>query len=403
LGFKVGDINHDGSIDIADVVYLFKHRNVPLEEGDVNCDNSIDIADVVYLFRNYDEMRKPVVFAKTFQLEPHWDKGYCIVKDADGKTFVILKEGAKNPNIPGAIVFNAPLKSVVSGDQILLGTAYITKDDNIVESIKAMQYLSSIAPKYKEELPKLYEKYKNGEILDAGRWTNPNYDNIVKVNPQIVFIYKFKYTESMKEKLEELGITYARTGAYWEDSFMGKTEWIKFFAVFYGEKDYNKAEECFQNAWKKRNDILRKVYRINNYPKVVFFYWSPTKGPYVWGAQNFRAKWINMVKGEYVFNDIPGTGGSYMDKETFYERAMNADVVILHTMGKNITTKEQLLSLNPDFANFKAFKNGRFYALPYDNTKREVLDPAGIMLDYAKAIHPEVFGDNTKYLIKIEP
>nr|WP_083820841.1 ABC transporter substrate-binding protein [Methanotorris formicicus] len=140
---------------------------------------------------------------------------------------------------------------------------------------------------------------------------------------------------------------------------------------------------------------------MDNYPKVAFFYWSPTKGPYVWGAQNFRPKWINMVKGEYIFNDIPGTGGSYMDKETFYERAMDADVVILHTMGGNITTKEQLLNLNPDFANFKAFKNGRFYALPYDNTKREVLDPAGIMLDYAKAIHPEVLGDNTKYLIKI--
>jgi len=76
---------------------------------------------------------------------------------------------------------------------------------------------------------------------------------------------------------------------------------------------------------------------------------------------------------------------------------------ILHTMGRNISTKEQLLKLNPDFANFKAFKTGRFYCMPPDNSKREVLDPAGIMLDYAKAIHPEVFGGDTKYLIKIEP
>ena len=95
LGFKMGDINHDGSVDIADVAYLFKHRDVPLEEGDVNCDNSVDIADVVYLFRNYDEMRKPVVFAETFQLEPHWDDGYCIVTDSKGNKFVLLKEGLK--------------------------------------------------------------------------------------------------------------------------------------------------------------------------------------------------------------------------------------------------------------------------------------------------------------------
>ncbi|EHP86931.1 hypothetical protein [Methanotorris formicicus] len=214
LGFKIGDINHDGSVDIADVVYLFKHRNIPLDEGDVNCDNSIDIADVVYLFKNYDEMRKPVVFAETFQLEPHWDEGYCIVVDADGKKFVILKEGAKNPNIPDAKVFRVPLKRVVSGDQILLGTAHITKDDTIIDSIKAMQYLNSIAPKYKNELPRLYERYQNGDILDAGRWTKPNYENIINSNPEIVFIYKFKYTESMKKKFDELNINYARTGAY---------------------------------------------------------------------------------------------------------------------------------------------------------------------------------------------
>ncbi|WP_269595619.1 ABC transporter substrate-binding protein [Methanothermococcus okinawensis] len=110
---------------------------------------------------------------------------------------------------------------------------------------------------------------------------------------------------------------------------------------------------------------------------------------------------MNDVKGEYVFNDMPGTGGEYMDKETFYGRAMNADIVILHTMGKNITTKEQLLNLNPDFANFKAFKNNRFYAISYDNSKKEVIDPKNIMFDYAKTIHPEVFGENLKYLIKI--
>ncbi len=322
--------------------------------------------------------------------------------DSEGNKFVLLKEGATNPNIPNSKIIHIPLKRVVCGDQILLATAYITKDENITNSIKAMQYLNSIAPKYKYELPKLYKKYQNEEILDAGRWTNPNYDNIIGSNPDMVFIYNFKYTDSMAQKLKELNITYTRTGAYWENSFMGKTEWAKFFAAFYGKDNFDKVENYFQNVWKQRNDILRKVRGISTYPKVAFFYWSTSKGPYVWKAQNFRPRLINDVRGEYIFNDMPGTGGSYIDKETFYERAVNADVVILHTMGKNITTKEQLLELNPDFANFKAFKNGRFYALPYDNTKKETLDPAGVMLDYAKAIHPEVFGDNLKYLIKIK-
>ena len=36
IGYKMGDTNHDGSVDICDVVYLFKHRNLPVDEGDVN-------------------------------------------------------------------------------------------------------------------------------------------------------------------------------------------------------------------------------------------------------------------------------------------------------------------------------------------------------------------------------
>ncbi|MBW9223850.1 ABC transporter substrate-binding protein, partial [Methanothermococcus sp. SCGC AD-155-E23] len=45
-GLQMGDINKDGDVDIADVVYLFKNRDVPVEEGDLNCDGSVDIADV---------------------------------------------------------------------------------------------------------------------------------------------------------------------------------------------------------------------------------------------------------------------------------------------------------------------------------------------------------------------
>jgi len=53
-----GDVNRDGVIDIADVVYLINYLFIdgpapePLEAGDANCDGVVDIADVVYLI-NY--------------------------------------------------------------------------------------------------------------------------------------------------------------------------------------------------------------------------------------------------------------------------------------------------------------------------------------------------------------
>jgi hypothetical protein len=54
-----GDVNADGALDAADVVYLtnylYIHGPVPIPtqwEGDVNCDGNVDAADVVYLI-NY--------------------------------------------------------------------------------------------------------------------------------------------------------------------------------------------------------------------------------------------------------------------------------------------------------------------------------------------------------------
>jgi hypothetical protein len=58
LPYLAGDGNHDGKIDIGDVIHLinYLYRNGPapnpLESGDANCDTIVDVADVVFLI-NY--------------------------------------------------------------------------------------------------------------------------------------------------------------------------------------------------------------------------------------------------------------------------------------------------------------------------------------------------------------
>jgi hypothetical protein len=57
-GFLRGDANADGTVDLADVVYLVNYlyingpAPVPTEAGNANCDEKIDVRDVVYLI-NY--------------------------------------------------------------------------------------------------------------------------------------------------------------------------------------------------------------------------------------------------------------------------------------------------------------------------------------------------------------
>jgi iron complex transport system substrate-binding protein len=112
----------------------------------------------------------------------------------------------------------------------------------------------------------------------------------------------------------------------------------------------------------------------------------------------------NEFGGEFIFNDVPGTSTVRLDKETFYERAQTADVCILRSY-TDVITKEDLLAVNPDFADFESFKNGRFYVTHSDSYIDETKDPIGFMDDNARMIHPELFsnGDsNLKYHYKIQ-
>ncbi|WP_421078470.1 ABC transporter substrate-binding protein [Methanothermococcus sp. Ax23] len=294
------------------MVYLFKNRNIPIEVGDLNCDNSVDIADVTYIFKNYDTFRNPVVFAKNFQLDPHWDEGYCYAKDASGKWYVIVKEGYSKP--------------------------------------------SYIPP--------------NAEIVYTG--------------------------QSTKTNQRQFG----------ETTFLGMVEWVKFYSAFNGEDEYNKADAFFQNTWKKKNSLLRITRNAKNEPKIVVFCWYKEKNkPFVFEAQNFRANWVNDVRGDYVFNNMPGTAGEYMDTEDFYEKVMGADVCILLDYTGDAKTKDDLLKLNPKFANFKAFRNGRFYVSKENILLANMYDAGNVMEDYARMVHPELFsgGDGElKHFVNIK-
>ncbi|AEH06905.1 ABC transporter substrate-binding protein [Methanothermococcus okinawensis] len=403
MGAEIGDINNDGSVDIADVVYLFKHRNVPLDDGDLNCDNSVDIADVVYLFKNYDKFREPVIFAKNLKLEPHWDEGYCYIVDSKGHKFVLLDKNATVPNIPDAKIINVPVKRIVSGWYYpIVSTADILNDSSCYDSIKGV---TKYTLKYSPELSKRYDE---GKVADIGSSSNVDYDVIINISPDIVFLAEWPQHDKIEAKLNELGITVSRAFSYKEPTYMGRIEWVKYAAAFWGEDKYNKANNFFQNAWKKRNDLLRITRNAKTYPKVVNFWKSSDIGSiYIPESQNYYIKLINGFRGDYVFSDLPGTGNEKIDTETFMERARNADVVILRQSSKTIKTKDDLLKVYPNsgFENLKAFKEGRFYISKSDYYTWEARDPIGTMEDYAKMIHPELFpnGDNDlKHFVKLQ-
>jgi hypothetical protein len=111
LPYLAGDPNHDGMVDVADVVYLINYLFLggsepdPFESGDANGDGQVDIGDVVYLanylFLGGAPPHHPVGFLAGYEGCKEFQKGAgmdgtppdqdCMEYQYDGESVLLLK------------------------------------------------------------------------------------------------------------------------------------------------------------------------------------------------------------------------------------------------------------------------------------------------------------------------
>jgi iron complex transport system substrate-binding protein len=410
---RFGDVNKDGSIDISDVVYLFKHRDLDLEDGDINADNSIDIADVVYLFRNYDELRKPIRYAQNMKLTYYDENGnvvnpyngekwaYKIFVDATGQRFLLKNASQPIPKwAEGKYdkVIDVPLKRVVvmSSTHIALMEP-LNDDGSVIASVKGIMW----GGKYKWYFEDINKSLSNGSIIDVGSTYNPDWDKIVNISPQVIFVYPGYSGDAIIAKCKDLGLTYVADAEYLEPTYLARCEWVKMFAAFYNKEDV--ALKYFARVDKRSWNVKRKTYSCNpdvlvawgkNYPKY--------GGTYVPKAQSYPAKAImEFCHAKYIFTDIPGTGSAKIDYETFAERAKEADVWVIPSNPNWLSTFKDD---HPGYTIFKAVKNGRVFCISEDYWQLGLMNTDEVLMDLGTVIHPEAFkGRTTHFFLKYNP
>ncbi|ADG14065.1 periplasmic binding protein [Methanocaldococcus infernus ME] len=415
FGEVIGDVNGDGSINIADVVYLFKHRDVGLEKGDLNCDNSVDIADVVYLFNNYQKWREPVVFAKNFKIEYYDTNGNpvnynenwaykIITTEYNNKVYnkyCIVKDGEKLPsNLPPDVkVIYAPVKKVCTLNAFQIAMLEALDDDNVRKSIKGVSEYTYIKIKDYGVFPKLKPYVDNGDIVPIGKWGSINKEVLLNINPDIIFIpWTHSYLAKDIATVSDLGINYLVTIESNEPDFLAKAEWAKVYAAFYNLD--KKGNDFLQKVWKKRNELVRKTRKATYRPKVAMLYWSPYSGPWVYCAQNYCAKWILEVKGDYCFLDIPGTSYVNLDKETTLEHIKGCDVFIYmnwNSLKEPMDTLEELKERRPDLAPVLDSAK-RVYTTKFSYSYDGNVNMDLLIEDFARMVHPECFDDGDSKL-----
>lgn len=235
------------------------------------------------------------------------------------------------------INFQKPLKNVIVSDSMFIDTAYLLKIKKMIKSIKGVFWADFVLKKYYP----LYSDYLKGKISNVGTDGKINYGEILNINPDMIFLIDWNIFNPLSKWLDKNNIPYTKTGNYKEPKFLGKMEWIKFYASFYNK--YKKAEKVFNKIIEEKRRILKSLNsRSIKYKPVVAFFGYHKNQPYIYGKSHYIPNWIREIKGNYLFENVEGTNYHYIDRKIFNSRAKYADVCILDTMGEDIDIKELL-------------------------------------------------------------
>lgn len=230
-------------------------------------------------------------------------------------------------------------------------------------------------------------------VSDVGFDENINYELLLKLNPDIVFVYGVTAAVTkIINKLNELNIPVVLVAEYLEEDPLAKMEWIKFFAAFYGiESEVNSR---FDSIAAEYNRLKEMALGTQAKPRVIMG--LPWRGIwYVSGGKSYTAKLINDAGGDYIWSSLDYKDSKPIELEKVYENALSADFW-LNT--GDARSKKDILSVDDRFRNLKVFNRNTVY----NNNKllgpsggnayfeSGVLEPHIILADLISILHPQL-------------
>lgn len=314
-----------------------------------------------------------LTYAEQFSVDYYKD-GYALITIAEEGQFLVVPEGKEAPEDldPKIAVIQKPVENIY-----LVATSAM----NLFCALDALDHISLSGTDadgwYIEEAKKALE---NGSISFAGKYSAPDYELILDKKCSLAVESTMIYhTPEVKEKLEQFGIPVLVEHSSYESHPLGRTEWMKLYAVLLDKE--KEAEQLFQQQAEK----LEKIQDSRNTGKTVaFFYINSVGAANVRKSNDYVAKMIDLAGGEYIFRDLGEKDNALstmnMQMEEFYASAKDADYIIYNsTIDGELTDISQLLAKSSLLGDFKAVKDGNVWCTE-QNLFQETLE-LGTMIE----------------------
>lgn len=367
-----------------------------LSGGAVLAPPTVGAADTVPDFGGMEAERSmELLYAEQFSVD-YYEGGYALIAIKESGRFLVVPDGLPVPeNLDADIaVIRKPLQNIY-----LVATSamdlFCALDGTDAIGLSGTDASGWYVEKAREEM-------ENGNILYAGKYSAPDYELILSKGCDLAIESTMIYhSPEVKEKLESFGIPVLVERSSYETHPLGRTEWLKLYAVLLGKEE--QAEELFAEQAEKLEAVSSEE---NTGKTVAFFYISSNGYVNVRKSSDYVAKMIELAGGKYIFDDLGDSENALstmnMQMEEFYAKAKDADYLIYNsTIDGELYTLDELFAKSNLLKDFKAVQNGNVYCTG-KNLFQETMGLGTMIADIHTMLTSETGADEFTYMHKLK-
>lgn len=296
----------------------------------------------------------PLEYAQGFHLY-RYEGEYTLISVENGGNFLVVPEDGQVPQglDNGITVLQQPL------DRIYLAATSAMSLFAAVDAVDHIRLTGTRASGW--YIDAAVEAMNAGTILFAGKYSEPDYELMIGQDCDLAIESTMIYhTPKVKEMIEALGIPVLVDRSSYEPHPLGRTEWIKLYAVLVDR------EEAAAAFFDSQAAVIRELENFQSTGKTVAFFAVNSDGSVVIRKPtDYIPKMIALAGGRYAFEDLvtdQSATSISITMENFYATAADADVLIYNaSISEPISTIDELLAKDALFADFKGVREGNVW------------------------------------------
>lgn len=230
----------------------------------------------------------------------------------------------------------------------------------------------------------------SGDIVYGGKYSAPDYEAFLNGGCRLAVENTMIYhTPEVREKLMQLGVPVIVEQSSLESAPLGRLEWIMLWGTMLDK--VSAAQGVLDRQAQLIADVEARVAAQPLDCTVAFFYINANGAAVVRKPGDYVAKMIAMAGGTYAFAQLAGadenrSSSTTLEMEAFYAQAKDADVIIYNsTVAGRLKGLDELVTLNPLLADFKAVKNHRAWCCE-QNVYQQMTATGEVVADLHEAI-----------------